>query len=687
MAGLQESSVQRFPSSQFGGGPPAQAPPLQVSAVVQASPSLQGAVLLVFRQPVAGLQESLVQTFPSSQLAAGPLLQAPPLQASPTVQASPSSQGAVLLALTQPVAGSQESSVQVLLSSQFGGAPPTHAPALHVSAVVQASPSLQGTLLLAFTQPVAGSQESLVHTFPSSQFAAGPLLHAPLLQVSPTVQASPSSQGAVLLLLTHPVAGSQESLVHVLPSSQLGAGPPTQAPPLQASAVVQASPSLQANVLLALTHPVAGSQESSVQTFPSSQTGGAPPTQAPALQVSAVVQASPSSQAAVLLVLTHPVAGSQLSSVHELPSSQSGAGPPTQAPLPHVSAVVQASPSSQAAVLFVLTHPVAGSHESSVQILPSSQTGGGPPLQAPPPQVSPDVQASPSSQAAVLLALTQPVAGSQESSVHGLPSSHTTGVPEHDPPEHTSEAVQALPSSQAAVLFAFTQPVAGSHESSVQTLPSSQSGGAPPTHDPPLQVSTVVQASPSLHAAVLLALTQPVAGSQESSVQTLLSSQFSAGPPMQAPPLQVSDVVQALPSSQASVLAVFTQPVTGSQVSSVQVLPSSQLRAGPTLLQFPPPSHSSAPSQTVPLSQAVPDVSKLQSEAQQSPATSGPGSQSSVPSTVPLPHTATVQSESDESISRSPSLSRPSFRPARTSEFPVLQESIRVPVIVFVTTE
>src|SRR5437762_14080323 len=88
---------------------------------------------------------------------------------------------------------------------------------------------------------------------------------------------------------------------------------------------------------------------SSVQGLPSVQSGAVPPAQLPPLQVSLVVQALPSSQVAVLLVWTHPVAGLQLSLVQGLPSLQSGAGPPTQRPPPVGSLVVQALPSSPAA--------------------------------------------------------------------------------------------------------------------------------------------------------------------------------------------------------------------------------------------------------------------------------------------------------------------------------------------------
>src|SRR5437870_8014027 len=101
-------------------------------------------------------------------------------------------------------------------------------------------------------------------------------------------------------------------------------------------------------------------------------------------------------------------------------------------------------------------------------------------------------------------------------------------------------------------------------------FPSSQLGAGPPRHLPPLHLSLVVQAFPSLHGAVLFVWTQPVAGLQVSSVQTLPSSQFVAGPPTQPPLLHVSLLVQAFPSLHAAVLRAWTQPVLGLQVSPVQ---------------------------------------------------------------------------------------------------------------------
>src|SRR5262245_60852140 len=140
------------------------------------------------------------------------------------------------------------------------------------------------------------------------------------------------------------------------------------------------------------------------------------------------------------------------------------------------------------------------------------------------------------------------------------------------PPPHTSGAVQVLPSLQGAVLLVCTQPDAGLQLSSVQTLPSVERGGGPPVEAPPPPVCWVVDALPSSHGSVFGAFTHPDAGLQLSSVQTLPSLQFGGGPPLHVPPPQVSPVVQALPSSHGTVLLVFTHPDAGLQLSSVQPL-------------------------------------------------------------------------------------------------------------------
>src|SRR5438128_1908610 len=126
--------------------------------------------------------------------------------------------------------------------------------------------------------------------------------------------------------------------------------------------------------------------------------------------------------------------------------------------------------------------PVFGLQVSSVQGLPSLQLARGPPAHTPPLQVSPVVHAF--------------------ASLHADPSCRAERT---QPAAEASElVVQALPSVHGEALLAWTQPVVVLHESLVQALLSSQLGAAPPTHTPPLQVSLVVQAFPSLHGDVLL---------------------------------------------------------------------------------------------------------------------------------------------------------------------------------------
>ena len=391
---------------------------------------------------------------------------------------------------------SHESSVQTLLSSQFGATPPTQTLPAQVSAVVQASPSLQLALLAAFTQPAVLSHESSVQTLLSSQFGATPPTQTLPAHVSAVVQALPSSQLTLLATLTQPFDLSQESSVHTLPSSQPTAPTPTQAPALQESPVVQASPSSHAapsfhaanwhlplvawhsacrhtesplvshvtTVLLSTSHLPFARLHTSVPLHASASSNAAqsalawqphvllPPTHAPPWHWSPAVQGWPSLQAAVLGVCWQPPTLAQASSVQGLPSSQPMAGPPTQAPSLQASPKVQALPSSQPAFVAMCLQPLVLLQSSSVQLLPSSHAAEDAPLHAPALHVSPNVHASPSSHGAALGECWQPPVLSQVSSVHGLSSSQLTALATHCPAWQTSPAVQASPSSQAAEL-------------------------------------------------------------------------------------------------------------------------------------------------------------------------------------------------------------------------------------------
>src|SRR5438552_8344493 len=149
-------------------------------------------------------------------------------------------------------------------------------------------------------------------------------------------------------------------------------------------------------------------------------------------------------------------------------------GVPTQMPAAHTSFVVHGLPSSHALVLYAYAQPVAGSQTSSVQGLPSLQTSGIPGRHA-------------------------PLVGSQVSTpLHASPSSQTTGAPTQMPAAHPAFVVQGLPSSlKTAAVGVRTQPDRAWQPSSVQGLASSQLGGVPGRHAPVVgsQVSTPAHAS------------------------------------------------------------------------------------------------------------------------------------------------------------------------------------------------
>lgn len=143
---------------------------------------------------------------------------------------------------------------------------------------------------------MAGAQLSEVQLIPSSQPSTAAPLQVPLLQVSPSEQALPSSQGKVLAVWAQPVLELQLSAVQRFWSSQLRLGPLTQRPAEHASLRVQALPSSQADGAGTCMQPTVGSHESTVQGL-SSPHGAVLPPQLPWLHASTTVQGLPSSQA------------------------------------------------------------------------------------------------------------------------------------------------------------------------------------------------------------------------------------------------------------------------------------------------------------------------------------------------------------------------------------------------------
>jgi hypothetical protein len=132
-------------------------------------------------------------------------------------------------------------------------------------------------------------------------------------------------------------------------------------------------------------------------------------------------------------VVEHPKAGTQLSVVQMLPSSQTSAVLDVQTPVWHVSAPLQTFPSGQGLPFStaVAEQPVAGAQLSVVHTFPSLQTSGAPAAQVPFWQVSAPLQRLVSAHDVPFATgvVVQPVAGLQPSVVHTLPSLHTIGVP------------------------------------------------------------------------------------------------------------------------------------------------------------------------------------------------------------------------------------------------------------------
>ena len=276
--------------------------------------------------------------------------------------------------------------------------------------------------------------------------------------MSNCVHALPSLQDApsfLVGLLQKPVAVSQTpSTWHWSEAPQITGEAPVQVPAWQLSAWVHALPSLHVEPLDLfglLQMPV---PELHVPTSwhwsTALQTTGLAPTHLPAAQVSVWVHESPSVQAAPLLPATclQPCVASHVSMVHGSLSSQSLlVVVPPQVPLAHLSLCVHATSSLQDAVLKLATQPSTLSQIWSVHGLPSLHVKLLP-LHRPLAHWSALVQASLSVQLAPSLpaGVVQPVAGSQLSAVHGLPSLQTFVVPPQTLPVQVSETVQALPS-------------------------------------------------------------------------------------------------------------------------------------------------------------------------------------------------------------------------------------------------
>jgi hypothetical protein len=246
-------------------------------------------------------------------------------------------------------------------------------------------------------------------------------------------------------------------------------------------------------------------------------------------------------------------------------------------------------------------------------------------------QVSFSVQALPSVHVTVFARKTQaPLLASQLSSVHGLLSLQTVALPWQVPSAQTSPSVHARPSEQLSVLLVAVQPVARSQPVSVQGLLSLQSS-AVPVQALLKQMSFSVQASLSVQVALLAKNTQsPLSPSQLSSVQTLPSAHTLALP-TQLPSRQPSASVHGLPSVQLKPLGTavkeqsplagahwLTRQVVSALVSQVTTLARSSTQA--------PPSQINVPLQALPSSWSAQSSLSAQSQVN-GPATHEPAKQ------------------------------------------------------------
>jgi len=379
----------------------------------------------------------------------------------------------------QPATASHASTVHGSLSLQLSGVPGTQALFWQVSVPLQALPSEQDVPLATAVcwQPATASQPSTVHGLPSLQLGGVPAVQVPFWQLSAPLHRLPSAQerpfGTAVCL--QPVTGSQVSVVHGLPSSQLGGVPGMHVPAWQVSAPLHTLASAQEVpfATAVCSQPLTGRQPSTVHGFASSQLRGVPGAHTPPWQVSLPLHTVASAHEVPLVtgVCWQPAPTSQESVVHTLLSLQLGGVPGVQAPFWHVSMPLHALPSLQVAPL---------------------ATGGfwhTPPLQMSAVHGFPSLQSVPTLhgwQPAICVCV-QPLTMLQPSVVHALLSLQLRGGALAQTPAwqvsfplHTSVSAHEVPFAEAVCV----QPLAGLQASVVHTLLSSQLGGVPGMHTP-----------------------------------------------------------------------------------------------------------------------------------------------------------------------------------------------------------
>src|SRR5436190_14010081 len=344
-------------------------------------------------------------------------------------------------------------------------------------------------------------------------------VQTPALQTSPSVLASPSSQGlpsGVTGFEQVALSGSQTPASwHWSWAVQTTGLTAVHVPPWQVSLCVQASPSSQLVPVSGVTVQLDVPLQVRVLHWSEVQVSAVPTHWPPPVQVSLNVQALPSSHAAPVLGVTVQLdVPLQVWVLHW--SEVQVIAVPTHRPLPsQVSLKEQALPSSQLVPVSGVTVQLAVPlqvwvlHWSEVQViavlthwlLPS--------------QVSLKEQASPSSQLVPVCGVTVQLAVPLQVRVLHVSEVHVTAVLWQTPASQLS-MVQAFPSLQSATVEQGEQPAMGvllqtpaSQDSVVQAFWSSQSAAVEqsvqpamgvPSHCPlPSQTSLKVHALPSSH--------------------------------------------------------------------------------------------------------------------------------------------------------------------------------------------
>ncbi len=258
-----------------------QVPPVQTSSEQKSESGVHAVPSgsLATWQPRAGSHESTVHSFMSSQTSGVPAWHVPAWQLSSPLHTVPSGHGVPLptIGFWQPDAGLQLFCVQGFMSSQSRGGPALQVPLWQVSSPLHTVPSGQGVPFptALFWQPSTGSQESVVHTFVSSQFGAVPAVHEPLWQVSLPLQTVPSGQAepfGALLKSQVPPPQVPSKTMHVAGVQVFGKQQTPDAQPLQAAPVAVFTQSRLPVQSLSLSHPVAPAGS----VYPTVRSGGAP---------------------------------------------------------------------------------------------------------------------------------------------------------------------------------------------------------------------------------------------------------------------------------------------------------------------------------------------------------------------------------------------------------------------------